>query len=99
MRRFVMPAVVAAFAFTVSAGLAQAETPEAGRYLVVEMPVAGSTTGAKQMMMVDTQYGRSWVLVQEGGSSRWKRIYFDADNNPPQGQQRRPAPVTPATPN
>jgi len=99
MRRFVLPAMLAAFALAASAEMVRAETPEAGRYLVVEVQVPGSSTGAKQTMMVDTQYGRSWILVQDGGTAHWKRIYYDEDSNPPQGQQRRPAPVTPAAPN
>lgn len=98
MRRFACLATLA-LGLALPGAAAFAETPEAGRYLVVEMPVPGSTSGTKQTMMVDTQYGRTWVLVQEGGSTRWKRVYYDADNNAPQGLQRRPPPVTPSTPN
>lgn len=99
MRRFGLSVILSSCALAASIGIARAETPEAGRYLVVEVPVVGSPTGTKQTMMVDTQYGRSWILVLEGGTAHWKRIYFDVDSNPPQGQQRRPAPVTPSAPN
>jgi len=82
-----------AFALGLPMAAALAETPAPGRYIVAEMPIPGGPAGSKQTVMIDTEYGRSWVLVDDKGAMIWKRIYFDADSQPPKGQLRRPAPV------
>ncbi len=53
-----------------------------GRYAVVE-----TDSGP---VLVDTAFGRTWVMVKQGDGFAWRRVFLEAQAEPPAGMVRRP---------
>jgi hypothetical protein len=73
MRRLSL--VLLATAMTIPLALPSAsaqETQETGRYQLYQGAVEGEQGSLP--VLLDTQYGRSWVLVREGDGYAWTRI-------------------------
>ena len=71
---------------------AVADEPEAAvnqpaRYLTLPTQVGGDPV----TLMVDTIFGRTWMLVEDGdGDYAWRRVFFEEQTDPPDGLTRSP---------
>lgn len=58
-----------------------------GRYLAVPTTIDGQAL----TLMVDTVFGRTWVMIpKSGGSFVWRRVFFENSPEPPEGLDRSP---------
>lgn len=71
------------YAGTVAAQSANDDNSEVpGRYTVVDTDVGP--------VMVDTAFGRTWLLVENEGVHVWRRVFLEAQSDVPAGMVRRP---------
>lgn len=71
-------AVVILFAASLNGGDAKAGEPKDGRFLLHEGTLAGAGDPQKITMMVDTQTGRTWMLVVVNAKPQWIALQFMA---------------------
>ncbi|MGE4220744.1 MAG: hypothetical protein AB7G39_14960 [Alphaproteobacteria bacterium] len=93
---------LALMAGTALAQTAPAATPpveeafEPGRFQLMDATpiLPDGKAGNRATMMVDTEFGRSWVLTREtGGRLIWERVWVKKSDNVPDDSLRRPQPV------
>jgi hypothetical protein len=64
-----------------------AHVNQAARYLTMPSQVGGDPV----TLMVDTVFGRTWMLVAAGdGGYVWRRVFFEESGDPPEGLTRSP---------
>jgi hypothetical protein len=103
MNRFTLSAA----AFAITAGLAltaQAQTAaqnnsdgplENGRYVVTEGEIGEA--GQRVTILLDTRFGRTWVLQAGAEGPNWLRAPMVNMETAPAGMSLRPLPVKPAS--
>lgn len=108
MQAVLRSVVLASGVLTLAAGAALAQTAAApatppveedfvvGRFQVIEVtPVQpDGKSGNKATVMLDTEFGRTWVLTREaGGRLIWDRVWVKKSDTVPDDSLRRPQAV------
>ena len=68
--RFLFSALAALL--VLSGTVAAQETPQSGRYLLYPGAIEGAEQSAP--VLIDTQFGRTWILVPHEAGFAWQRI-------------------------
>lgn len=92
--KLVAAIVVLALAGASPSALAQ-EAPQTGRYQLFQAEFQSEEDGANFPVLLDTQSGRSWMLVKRGGAFSWQTIAVGRLNNLPDDLLTRPTTALP----
>ena len=107
MQAVLRSVLLAGGALTVLSGAALGQTAAAptppveevfavGRYVMMDATpmLPDGKSGNKATMMLDTEFGRTWVLTREaGGRLIWDRVWVKKSDTVPDDSLRRPQPV------